>query len=180
MLAFYDATLWESLGSVTNYTSLAEDDQAWLQASSPVKLGELLKLLHQLTWPQLLPQLIWCVPSFLSVIVTFPTPFIDVAQAQWSKDHTFIPPQGAAACQQIRASDGLSMTASAMSLLESARDNADHARLLAYISKESGAWLQALPISSLGLRWNDCTLRIAVVLRLGTTICVAHQCLNCS
>ena len=49
-----------------------------------------------------------------------------------------------------------------------------------YTSKESGAWLQALPFSSLGQRLDDSTLRIAVGLRLGTTICAVHQCRNCS
>ena len=74
----------------------------------------------------------------------------------------------------------MSVTASAMSLLEVASDDADHARLLAYTSKESSAWLQALSIFSLGLRLDDSTIRIAVGLRLGTTICEAHQCQNCS
>ena len=67
------------------------------------------------------------------------------------------------------------MAASVSSLLESAKDDGDHASLLACMAKESGAWLRALPISSLGL--NDASLRIAVGLRLGTAICAAHQCL---
>ena len=58
-------------------------------------------------------------------------------------------------------------------------DDVDRARLLACTAKESGAWLQALPISSLGLRLDDSTLRIAVGLRLGTAICAAHQCHHC-
>ena len=49
-----------------------------------------------------------------------------------------------------------------------------HARLLATMTKESGAGLQALPITSLGLRTDDTTLRIAVEFRLGTAICAAH------
>ena len=76
--------------------------------------------------------------------------------------------------------DGLSVATSASSLLESACDDADRARLLACTAKESGAWLQALPISSLGLmRLDDSALRIAVGLRLGTAICAAHQCRHC-
>ena len=47
------------------------------------------------------------------------------------------------------------------------------------MAKESSAWLQALPISSLGLRLDDASLRIAVGLRLGTATCGAHQCRHC-
>ena len=109
---------------------------------------------------------------------SLPTPFINDAQALWSEFCSLDPPRGSAACQE-RVWDGLSVATSASSLLESARDDADRARLLTCTAKESGAWLQALPISSLGLRLDDSALRIAVGLRLGTAICVAHQCRHC-
>ncbi len=41
-------------------------------------------------------------------------------------------------------------------------------------------WLRALPVSSLGLRMDDNTVRVAVGLRLGTSICGPHQCQHCS
>ena len=44
---------------------------------------------------------------------------------------------------------------------------------------ESGAWLQALPMSSLGLRMDDDTLRVAAGLRLGATLCQPHNCQHC-
>ncbi len=47
-------------------------------------------------------------------------------------------------------------------------------------TKESGAWLRALPVSSLGLRMDDNTVWVAVGLRLGTSICGPHQCQHCS
>jgi len=40
----------------------------------------------------------------------------------------------------------------------------------------SGDWLLALPISSCGLRLSDDAVRVAVILRLGCSICVAHTC----
>ena len=45
---------------------------------------------------------------------------------------------------------------------------------------ESGAWLRALPVSALGLRMDDDTVRIAVGLRLGAPTCGPHQCRHCS
>ncbi len=51
--------------------------------------------------------------------------------------------------------------------------------LLAAMDNNSGAWLQALPISSIGLRLDNPSLRIAVGLRLGTAICAPHHCQFC-
>ena len=44
---------------------------------------------------------------------------------------------------------------------------------------ESGAWLNALPISSLGLRMDNNTIRVAVGLRLGSSLCRPHTCHHC-
>ena len=64
-------------------------------------------------------------------------------------------------------------------LLENASDERDQARLRAAFSKESGAWLQALPVSSLGLRMDDNTVRVAIGLRLGSPLCRPHICHHC-
>ena len=64
-------------------------------------------------------------------------------------------------------------------LLETASDPRAQARLLATTTKESGAWLHALPISSLGLRMDDKVVRIAVGLRLGVPLCQPHNCYHC-
>ena len=71
------------------------------------------------------------------------------------------------------------MEATADALLDSAPDAKSRARLLAASSKESGAWLNALPVSSLGLRMDDDTIRIAVGLRLGSPLCRPHTCQHC-
>ena len=71
------------------------------------------------------------------------------------------------------------VSTSAEGLLESAPDGITRACPLAVSAKESGAWLHALPISSLGLRMDDNTVRIAVGLRLGSTLCRPHDCQHC-
>ena len=49
------------------------------------------------------------------------------------------------------------MSAVAEDLLENVSDASSRARLLASSSKESGAWLNILPISSLGLHMDGNT-----------------------
>ena len=53
------------------------------------------------------------------------------------------------------------------------------ARLLAVQAKESGAWLNALPVPSLGLRLDDEVVCIAAGLRLGVPLCRPHVCSQC-
>ena len=48
--------------------------------------------------------------------------------------------------------------------------------LLAVNAKESGAWLRALPVASIGTLLDDNGLRITVALRLGTPVYRSHQC----
>ena len=58
------------------------------------------------------------------------------------------------------------MEASLLAMMEySAQDPKSKARLLAAQRKESGAWLTAMPASSLGLCMEDDAVRVAVGLR---------------
>ena len=61
-------------------------------------------------------------------------------------------------------------------IMSSLVDASDKARLLAAAAPHSGAWLHALPISNCGLRLDDEAVRVAVGLRLGTTLCLPHPC----
>ncbi|KAL7673906.1 hypothetical protein ACOME3_000184 [Neoechinorhynchus agilis] len=53
------------------------------------------------------------------------------------------------------------------SLLSGSRDGVVRARLLAISTRESGAWLEAVPLASVGTLLTDEVKRIAVFLRLG-------------
>ena len=49
-------------------------------------------------------------------------------------------------------------------------------RLLAVSAPHAGAWLNAIPISSLGLKLNNESLRISVALRLGAKLSLPYNC----
>ena len=59
-----------------------------------------------------------------------------------------------------------------------ANKQSDHEKaiFLAAVTPHSGAWLSALPISACGLRLDDEAVRVAVALRLGLKLCIAHDC----
>ena len=85
------------------------------------------------------------------------------------------PPMSAHAARQ-RAWDEPCCRRLAADLLEAAADDQARARLQASQQSTSGAWLEALPIASVGLRLDNETVRMAVGLRLGLTLCEPHVC----
>ena len=64
-------------------------------------------------------------------------------------------------------------------VFNSATNETSKSHLLAAIAEESGIWLNALPLSSLGLRMDDSTFQIAISLRLGLAFCKPHSCHHC-
>ena len=65
------------------------------------------------------------------------------------------------------------------SLINSAPDDVSRVRISAASAKETGEWLRALPISILGLRMDDETIRVAAGLCLGTPLFRSHSCHHC-
>jgi len=62
-------------------------------------------------------------------------------------------------------------------LVEASLNSSYHrASFLAFASQHSGDWLFFLPIASCRLRLDDEAVRVAVGLRLGSDLCVPHQC----
>ena len=98
-----------------------------------------------------------------------------VALASWSEDHNNPAPQGTDS-QRQKLWDAYKVSSKFDTLLESAQDVQAKARLQAASVKESEAWLNALPISALGLRMDDETMRVAVGLRLGTQLSEKFSC----
>ena len=61
-------------------------------------------------------------------------------------------------------------------LAQKIQDIQNRARFLAVSAPHSGDWLNALPISACGLRLDDEAVRVAIGLRLGTSLCEPHTC----
>ena len=101
---------------------------------------------------------------------------VDSALASWSLDQDHPPPVALASHRQ-KVWDAAKVSAMANSLLENAPDAQSRARLNQRVRRLNA--LNALPISSLGLRMDDNTIRVSVGLRLGTTLCHPHACLHC-
>ena len=100
------------------------------------------------------------------------------ALAAWRQGSDLNPPSDPASHHQ-KNWDLPKVLEAAGSLLEKAPDVQSRARLLAASNKESGAWLNTLPVSSLGLRMDDDTIRVAVGLCLGIPLCHPHKCSLC-
>ena len=114
-----------------------------------------------------------------SSFTSTPAPYVDEAKSLRSVGDDCQPPAENAAHKQ-KSWDSPRTASAAQHLLNDATNDEEQARLLAVSTKESGVWLRALPVSSLGLRIDDNTVRIAVALRLGISVCGPHQCQHCS
>ena len=178
----YDDVLRSTLSAITNI-HFGVDDPSWTQATLPVKMGGLgIRSAVQLAPSAFLASAAatsdlvhLIVPPYLQ---SLSIPNVDEAKDLWSLGHGQSPPEVTSQHQQ-RAWDIPKMSALAESLLENAPDPRARARLLASATKESGAWLNALPISSLGLRMDNDTIRVAAGLRLGAPLCMPHSCHHC-
>ena len=164
------------MSSVTNIHFTA-DDPAWTQATLPVRFGGLgIRSAMQLAPSAFLASAAASLSLIKTIVAahlqSLPVPHKDLALTMWSQGHENPPPSGTAARVQ-KSWDMCKVVKTAESLLENAPDD------MAVSTKESGAWLHALPISSVGLRMDDNTVRVAVGLRLGSTLCRPHTCQHC-
>ena len=103
---------------------------------------------------------------------------MEEALSLWQATHENPPPSHSFSHRQP-VWDSAIVKASFNALVVFAPDTQSRARLLAVSCPESGAWLHAMPISSVGLWMDDDVIRIAVSLRLGVSMCHPHVCSCC-
>ena len=129
------------------------------------------------TWHQPLALRPWsweALPSCLHHISDRSTPNT-LAAWQSAVEPATLAPVDLAATRQRSWDDPCCQQQSTL-LLNSAVNDREKARLRASLTAMSGAWLQALPISSVGLWMDDDVIRVAVGLRLGANLCEPHTC----
>ena len=178
-LELYDELLRSTLSSTLN-VDLTND--GWRQASLPVRWGGL----GVRSSVMLAPSAYLASAASTANLVTkllpasmqnIPNRFIPAALAVWrTVTASTVPTPDESSSSRQRAWDDPCCEHVASSLLESASDDQTKARLRASQCATSGAWLQALPISSVGLRLADDVVRVAVGLRLGAHLCEPHTC----
>ena len=151
------------------------DDISWLQASLPVRDGGLgvrcastLALSAFLASAASTSELQACILPTGSA--ELPYELANSALDAWKTMTGAEPPTGAATHSQ-KEWDLLYTDKASTGLLESTSCPRDRARLLASRAPHSGDWMLAPPVTALGLRLSDEELRIAVGVRLGTTLC---------
>ena len=100
---------------------------------------------------------------------------VDVAIAKWGEANgSAVEPSGLGVCSQ-KAWDRASCEQRVKTLLQGF-NQVDRARFLAASQVESGQWLNAVPVPSLGTNLEPETLRVSLALRVGSVVCEPHKC----
>jgi len=175
-LSKFDDSLRKAVCSIVNVNL---SDVQWLQASLPVRIGGL----GVRSVSSLAPSAFLASAAGTSVLQEFILTSIPLhvdqevirIQAIWS--NLCMPgSQSETVAHSQKSLDNRVTQAVHTHLLENAADGLDKARLLAVSAPHSGDWLNAIPLSSCGLRLDDEAVRVAVGLRLGTSLCEPHSC----
>ena len=171
LLEQYDSILKQGFEHIVN---TPVDDRSWPQATLPVSFGGLgIRRAVDLAAPAFSSSAFSVRQSVnqLSQYVSSEDVVLDRLPVVHSKpnDPTSQRAWDALQCEKQRAD-----------LLRSAPEgSAQKRRLQAATAPQSGAWLNAIPSATLGLKLDDEQLRIAVALRIGVPICQPHQCRHC-
>ena len=162
------------------------EESAWLQAPLPVGSGDL----GIRSTAHLAPSAFLASADGASVLMQqLPPPHLptitykerDLALSNWREGLPSDTPQPDMGISHVQKSwDKPRVQFQQEFLLSNCDDSQSRAHLLAASSKESGVWLNAMPVSSLRLHLSNDELRIAVGLRLGALLCQPHKCNFCS
>lgn len=154
-------------------------DEAWVQASLPVRYGGIgIRGVSELTLQAFLSSAHGCKKLFDSIVspalgLSAEVSQLPEAMSAWS----FLRPKTrpkSLRCQHQW--DAIACKAVQQGLLSSCSSAVDRARLLAVFERESGLWLSALPSPNLGTLFDDCSLSMCVGLRLGLRTNHPHSC----
>ena len=181
-LSVYDNLLRKLLSEITNI-HLGEDN-TWLQATLPTRNGGTgIRRASQLAPSAFLASAAGCSELVCCILPPGCNPsssdLIKSALTIWSSDHTEPPPVGPSANLQ-KSWDLPKVRASYQALLNTAPEASFKAHLLSVACKESGAWLDAPPVTSLGLCMDNEVIRITLGLCLGAPLCDPHPCTECN
>ena len=171
------------LGKISNI-KFGDNNNSWLQATLPFNKGGvgIQRAVHLapssfLAFAQGSPELVYNILPFRFQH----TPYQEQEEARCQGRNSYddeLPLPSASYRQKVWS---LPRLQERFDFLGSSITNAkSRARLLAASAKESGAWLKALPVSSLGLQIDDEAIRIIVGLRLECPLCLLHLCADCS
>lgn len=177
----FDQELRSALSCILNANLDAHS--TWTQATLPVASGGLgIRSATHLAPSAFLASAAGCTDLLTRILPDrlkdIPYPFVEAAEQEWRKGHSEQLPSGLPRTQQ-KAWDAPRVQGTYHDLLSGATSHKERARLLASATRESGAWLNALPVAALGLRLDDEVVRIATGLRLGVPLCEPHLCHHC-
>ena len=167
------------LGLLSSTLNLQLNEEAWRQASLPVRWGGLgVRDVTDLAASAFLSSRHAVAPLIGSILPpvasSMASPLEHEALSSWTQAGGMTPPSAEEARRQ-KAWDDPVCCATFNSLLSRA-DRSSKARLLAAVSPDSGAWANTLPIRNLGLCLSDREIRVAAGLRIGAPIVREHVC----
>lgn len=172
----YDDLLRGALSSLLN---VELTNAAWDQASLPLRWGGIgVRSAHRLAPSAFMASAAGAAELLSQIlpdrVLAVPDAAVGRVGAAWRGLGGGVEPAGEESRAQRKWDEGCCRTvAEGLRLGADARTSA---RLLASCTPGSGAWLSATPIAPLGLNLDNNALRIAVGLRLGVPLVLAHQC----
>ena len=165
--------------ALTNITNADLNKVNWIQASLPVTCGGLGIRSVELLAPSAFLASATATRELQALIL--PVGFagrdthVDATREAWFSQFQKAEPSAESAAKQS-SWDKASVEVGLEILSRHFTDPYHRARLLATQMPHSGDWLNARPVTACGLRLDDEAIRVAVGLRLGTSLCAPHTC----